>query len=234
MKINNCTRLIILVVMFVCGFTNGKAMDITAPNPDDTPDRRTFGLVGNVKEVHRSVSDLSEENKGAPIIKDHMMTFDEQGRVTLDFYENAYVYDTKGNFIKGDKEYTKMERDENGRIKYYETRLDDEDPDCYRYTYKYDAKGRPTMINLQLWEGEYTDKLSYTDDNIYPDKIVTEGGEQGEDYTIVTTYEYKAFDKYGNWTERECLTESRIISEGDDSITQESTYTLEKRVIMYY
>ena len=227
MKTYHLFRPLFLASMVVCSATLCTAQD-------DTPDRRTFGLVGNIKEVQISISDNSDDIVDDPLIDEQQMTFDKDGRVTRDINDCIYVYDTAGKFIKGKKDYSKMERDKKGRIKFYETRLDDEDPDCYCYTYEYDAKGRPTTITLSLWEGIYTDKFTYTGDNVYPDKLVTEGDEQGDHYTIVVTYEYKTFDKYGNWTERICNTESRISSEGDSDITQESMSTLEQREITYY
>ena len=233
MKTHIIFRPLFLTTLLLCGVTFCMANSYSAPT-DDTPDRRTFGLVGNVKEVQISTIDITEDSDDDPSFEDQQMTFDETGHVTLDINNCEYVYDAQGNFIKGEKDYTKMERDSKGRIKSYETRLDDEDPDCYRYTYEYDSKGRPSTINLLLWEGTYTYKLTYTGDNVYPDKFVTEGDEQGDHYTIIVTYEYKAFDEHGNWTERVCRTESRISSEGDEDITQLSMCTLERREITYY
>lgn len=234
MTTNYIFRMLFLATLFVCGSSICKATDVANDSQDDTPDRRTFGLVGNVKEVQISITDNSDDMVDDPLIDEQQMTFDKNGRVTRDINDCIYVYDAKGNFINGKKDYSKMERDSKGRIKYYETRLDDEDPDCFCYTYEYDTKGRPTTVTLSLWEGVYTDKFTYTGDNVYPDKLLTEGDEQGDHYTIVVTYEYKAFDEHGNWTERVCNTETRISSEGIADITQESMSTLEQREISYY
>ena len=232
MRTTPITRLLFLVTMIICD--GSFCMAIGSKPTDDTPDRRTFGLIGNVKEVQISITDNSEDIVDDPILEDQLMTFDEKGRITRDINDCEYVYDAQGNFIKGAKEYTKMERDEKGRIKCYETRLDDEDPDCYRYTYRYDTKGRPTTIELLLWEGLYTNTFTYSGDNVYPDKLAIEGDEEGDHYSIVVTYEYKSFDEQGNWTERVCNTETRITSLGDTDITQESMSTLEQREIIYY
>ncbi len=234
MKTYHIFRPLFLLSLFICGVNHCKAMNISDDSQDDIPDRLTFGLVGDVKEVQISITDNSDDMVDDPINEEQVMTFDKEGRVTRDIHDCEYVYDTQGRFIKGEKEYTKMVRDKKGRIKSYETRLDDEDAECYCYTYEYDLNGRPTTIGLQLWEGVYTHTFTYSGNNIYPDKLVVEGDEQGDHYTIVTTYEYKAFDKYGNWTERVCNTESRISSEGVEGVTQESMSTLEQRGITYY
>lgn len=234
MKTSHIFRPLLLVSLFICGVNNSKAMNITDGSQDDIPDRLTFGLVGDVKEVQISITDNSNDMVDDPINEEQVMTFDKEGRVTRDIHDCEYVYDAKGNFIKGDKEYTKMERDKKGRIKLYKTQLDDEDAECYHYIYKYDSKGRPTTIELQLWEGFYTHTFTYSGDNVYPDKLVVDGDEEGDHYNTVVTYEYKSFDEHGNWTERVCNTETRITSVDDSDITQESMSTLEQRKITYY
>ena len=167
MKTYHIFRPLFLLSLFICGVNHCKAMNISDDSQDDIPDRLTFGLVGDVKEVQISITDNSDDMVDDPINEEQVMTFDKEGRVTRDIHDCEYVYDTQGRFIKGEKEYTKMVRDKKGRIKSYETRLDDEDAECYCYTYEYDLNGRPTTIGLQLWEGVYTHTFTYSGNNIY-------------------------------------------------------------------
>ena len=75
-----------------------------ACNPKYNPnDARTFGLKGDVKEVRLSEEVPSEPGDPMPedgcFDQDQLeMTFDEQGRVTLDPYGNVYEYDGEGGF----------------------------------------------------------------------------------------------------------------------------------------
>lgn len=216
--------------------------DIVKSNEGGT-DARTFGLKGNVGKVITTPYFATPGEDGL-VQGEKMdgseseMAFDWQGRVLRDLYGNVYVYDEAGNFIKGEEDYQKMKRDGQGRIVLYESRRDDEDDTCFTMEFTYDSKGRVSKMNLSLWEGSYTDELVYQGDNVYPDKIINNGSEQGEDTKMTTQYRYLDFDEQGNWLKREVhVTVVTTEETGDSSApvpTKEEIYTIEEREIKYY
>ena len=219
------------------------ALASTHHHQDGVTDAHTFGLVGNVGKVITTPYFATPGEDGL-IQGERMdgseseMAFDWQGRVLRDLYGNVYVYDEAGNFIKGEEDYQKMKRDGQGRIVLYESRRDDEDDTCFTMEFTYDSKGRVSKMNLSLWEGAYTDELVYQGDNVYPDKIINKGSEQGEDTKMTTQYRYLDFDEQGNWLKREVhVTVVTTEETGDSSApvpTKEEIYTIEEREIKYY
>ena len=204
---------------------------------EDTPtDVRSFGMAGKVKEVRLSVADLSADSEGDPWVEDNKleMSFDEQGRVTHDFYDNLYEYDASGKFVKGNHDYTKMERDAQGRVISYGEAQDEEDDMMFHYDFTYDDKGRFAKVELSFWEQFYTEELTYTGNHPYPDKITSEGDDEGEHYSTVTEYEYTKVDEHGNWTERYCTQKTTTTDEGGKVIGTENRKTKQTRVITYY
>lgn len=211
---------------------------------EDSVDIRTFGLYGNVEKVMTTPYFATPGDNGL-VQGERMdgseseMSFDRQGRVLQDLYGNVYVYDDAGNFIKGAKDYQKMTRDEQGRIIMYDSRQDDEDDTCFNMEFTYDDLGRVSKMVLALWEGSYTDELIYQGNNVYPEKIVNNGSEQGESATMTTQYRYLEFDDQGNWLKREVHVNTVTIEEVGDDIAApepitEDIYTIEVREIKYY
>lgn len=180
-------------------------------NPNDA---RTFGLAGDVKEVHFSEEMLesSSEEVAAHFWADKdklEMTFDEKGRITLDAYGTVYKYDEAGVFVSDDVPEAVMSRDTRGRIEAYDhTSLDDVDfthydiSKFYKYSYTYDAKGRPATAERGGWEWGENCTYSYDGAKVYPATVVKEGGSEGWNEKTTLTYDYTAFDARGNWTER--------------------------------
>ena len=176
-----------------------------------SPDVRTFGMYGDVKEVQYSVVAVDEDS---PADVDPWefggtveFTFDQQGRVTLDDRGTEFVYGEDGSFVS---EWATLVRDEAGRLVCYDNTsdemLDSEEFDVYNFfkmDFTYDAKGRPATQELDGWEWSNTFTFSYDGDKVYPSAATFEGGYEAfvEEGTI--TYVYKAFDAKGNWTERE-------------------------------
>ena len=149
--------LAISAILICCANTSSKKADATAENAgapsvsasvaENTPtDVKGLGLVGNVKEVSVTVCEISPE-PGEPWIDSvQVMRFDENGRVLKDRYDNLYKYDDKGNFVFGLSAKTKMRRDENGRIVYYENRQDEEDDLGFHINFEYDGNGRMSRL----------------------------------------------------------------------------------------
>lgn len=171
-----------------------------------SPDVRTFGLIGDVKEVYLSQELIS--NSAGPyngedpwLIEDFLdLSFNEKGLVT-DANGLSYAYDADGNYLPGKPERGKMIRDAQGRIeKIYDYTQEAEweggveDPEgCLDRQFTYDDQGRP----VAEFTGSSTTAYTYEGDNPYPASCTY------ETYDVTTvTYEYKQFDAKGNWTER--------------------------------
>ena len=186
-----------------------------ACNPKhDSNDVRTFGMTGDVKEVRFSEEMLESSSAEAAehfwADKDKLeMTFDEQGRITLDSYGTVSQYDESGVFVPEAGSTAVMSRDAKGRIEAYDnTCLDDVDfshydsSKYYKASYEYDAKGRPVRGEFAGWEWGETRTYQYDGARVYPSVIIKEGGSEGWNEKTTVTYEYTEFDARGNWTER--------------------------------
>ena len=210
---------------------------------DDEPeykaqDIRTFGLLGDVKEVRISVAKRSDVLPGEdPWVEDNelLMTFDEQGRVTLDPYGNVYVYDKKGRLIKGLSNKTKVKRDKEGRLGNYDNEQGLNDHDLRHFTFKHDAKGRLLTVEQIYWEAITSDSMVYEGDKVYPAKTITEGQAEADSYKVTTTYKYVKTDDHGNWTERYCYyTAKSMIADEESTRSTDKGETFERRNIIYY
>lgn len=180
-------------------------------NPNDA---RTFGLTGDVKEVHFSEEMVEASTEEAATYfwaeQDKLeMTFDEKGRITLDSYGTVYKYDEAGVFVSDDVPEAVMSRDARGRIEVYDhTCLEDADfthydiSKFYKYSYTYDAKGRPATAELGGWEWGENRTYAYDGAKVYPSVITKEGGSEGWNEKTTLSYDYTKFDARGNWTER--------------------------------
>ncbi|MCR5352446.1 MAG: hypothetical protein K6E35_08170 [Bacteroidales bacterium] len=211
-------------------------------------DVRTFGMTGPVKEVFQAVTLISEdgvEQEAAPVAETLLMSFDEQGRVTLDLFGNVYVYDEAGNFVQGNHEITVMERDPKGRILTYDsTRVpDDMDYDGFSLeqffcvTFGYDGKNRPVLEDHGGWEWETVIDRNFQGNKVYPESERFSGGFEDvvEEGTI--HYEYTAFDDRGNWTERTVTKVTVTTEDLWEEKTEQQTETLvtrERRTIHYW
>ena len=186
-----------------------------ACNPKhDSNDVRTFGMTGDVKAVRFSEEMLESSSAEAAehfwADKDKLeMTFDEQGRITLDSYGTVYQYDESGVFVPEAGSTAVMSRDAKGRIEAYDnTCLDDVDfshydiSKYYKASYEYDAKGRPVRGEFAGWEWGETRTYQYDGARVYPSVIIKEGGSEGWNEKTTVTYEYTEFVARGNWTER--------------------------------
>ena len=178
-----------------------------------SPDLRTFGMKGDVKNVFYSVLLLetsSEEEQGDPWLEQDelLMSFDRDGRVIRDENGNTYEYDDKGNFVEGLSDKTVLTRDDKGRIVHYDnTDVDweSDDVDIYDFVnvvYTYDDKGRVATEENTGWEWMTTYTYHYDGDNIYPSSIDYESFIEAWVENGTITYDYLAFDAKGNWTER--------------------------------
>ena len=177
-------------------------------------DARTFGLKGDVKEVH--LSEVVPSEPGDPMPEDDSldqdrleMTFDERGRVTLDPYGNVYEYDGEGHFLGGQVPNTEVVRDTHGRLVSYDNTSFDDFEDIRfdigsfsitRYTY--DGKGRPVTADINGWEWGTIYTYTYDGGKVYPASATFEGGSEGWNEAGKVTYTYTGFDAKGNWTER--------------------------------
>lgn len=178
-----------------------------------SPDVRTYGMTGAVKEVQLSSMDPELEEEGEdPWLEESMLefSFDENGRVTEDDYGNRFEYDDQGNVISEFKELT---RDEKGRIvKVVNNILDDEgefldeDLDVFDYCeieYTYDEKGRVVTEDYSGWEWGNVYTYEYEGDAFYPCKATFKGYNEGFNEEGTVTFKYLSFDDQGNWTSRD-------------------------------
>ena len=216
------------VLLVCCANTPSKKTDTNTPT-----DVRSFGLVGNVKDISVTVTDLSDAEPTSWQDSTQYMKFDDNGRVLKDRYDNLYKYDDKGNFIYGLSEKSKMRRDEKGRIVYYENRMDEEDDQGFTLKFEYDENGRMVKTERTGWESTVDQTFTYTGDHIYPDRINLESEDEGDHYSTVITYNYKKFDNSGNWTEREIHSVCKHTIDGELEDTTDSK-SIEKREIQYY
>ncbi|MBO4658491.1 MAG: hypothetical protein J5637_02590 [Prevotella sp.] len=231
----------LLALVTCCASTTSKKAGETTSEPVaaaavKTPvDVKSFGLLGDVKDVSVVVTDLSSD-AGVQSWQDstQYMSFDEKGRVMKDHFDNLYQYDDKGNFIKGVSEKSKMKRDEKGRIVYYDNWLDDEDDMGFTIEIEYDGNDRMSKVKIGGWEATVDQTYAYTGDNVYPDSANWETEDEGDHYSSTITYTYKKFDSVGNWTEREVKTVCKHTTEDDPKGEIEESKTLEQREIRYY
>lgn len=185
------------------------------PKQDFKPsDALSFGLLGDVKEVYLTQTTLSSTNEAyevsdEPGVERLEFSFDVNGRVTLDTYGGVYEYNDAGEFVKGDSEYTELERDGLGRLVSYDnTNLDwDELEDFdiehfFSYTFGYDDRHRVVTEELSGWEWMEVSQYTYDADKVFPAKATFESDMEGWTEEGEISYEYTAFDPRGNWTER--------------------------------
>ena len=232
--------LLALLSLTGCKSTPSQNSDLDTENSKYNPtDARAFGLVGDVKEVRVSVFKENASEGEDPWVESDkaLMTFDDEGRVTLDPFGCVYVYDADGNFLRGATDSCKIERDSLGRIVSYTKKLGDNDWEQYAKTFSYDDQGRMVTADHGGWEYLYNDTLTYVGDNVYPSKYVSDGQAESISEYTVTEYVYNKFDDHGNWTERQCKTVEKSIGYGgfDEADAEYDRWTTtERRVITYY
>jgi len=217
-------------------------------NPNDA---RTFGLKGDVKEVRLSEAVPSEpgdpSSEDCWLDQDQLeMTFDAQGRVTLDPYGNVYEYDEEGHFLGGQVPNTEVVRDTDGRLVSYDNTAFDDFEDVRfdigtfsitRYTY--DAKGRPATADINGWEWGTVYTYTYDGSKVYPASATFEGVSEGWLEAGTVGYEYTKFDARGNWTERKVSQMTRnweLPWEGNPNPPVDTSYVdmRQIRVIKYW
>ena len=221
-----------MMAMAACMVTTAERQD------NDSPDRLAFGVTGPVAEVMTNTYEATPSHDAlvkGDLLEDRIshMVFDDEGRVVEDWFGNLYVYDAEGNFTRGLDEYTRMKRNAQGRIIEYQNVHDNEDDMSFTYKFTYDSKGRINHVTIQLWEGIFDETISYQGDNIYPDKIISQGDEEGDKYLTTTSYKYTRTDNHGNWTEREVHIHSVTTSVDDSNEEISDSYTIEVREIKY-
>ena len=206
-------------------------------------DLTAFGLVGHVKKVvtlsyaahpqgDKLVSDGPQEGSD-----NQLMTFGEDGVVTLDAFGNPYVYDKDGKFVEGRSKVSKMERDAKNRIVSYENRESQNHWEGYNYEFTYDEAGRIVKYNYVGWEEIFEYTYTFDGDNLYPSSQLMEGQATADLFKYETFYRYTRFDDEGNWLEREVWeNQQEGVEDGSDNPSMESTkvYRIEKREITYY
>lgn len=212
-----------------------------------SPDIRTFGMTGPVRDVTHSLIALynsEDEDPDDPMLEDNepYLAFDARGRVTLDNFYNTYEYDAQGNLTGEYADYTDVVRDGNGRLVSFDnTRLPEEDFenfDIMRYcnlSFEYDAQGRPVTIHYSGWEWGATYTMTYEGSNVWPATEVIESYDEGYNEKITIDYDYEKFDTRGNWTKRTVTSTSESWDEGDeDNVETYSSVSEEVRTIRYW
>lgn len=187
---------------------SGSIHEETVNNCRVTPDLALFELKGPVKSV----------NKGYIIEgADNGATFDRNGRISsINTNSDGFTYDIK--------------RANNGLI----YKLSSYDTDFEEEIYSeitYDSHNRPIKNEFYAQNSGGSKILSYATDKI--NSIEFSGG--GDyDAKSTETFKYLEFDQYGNWTKRECITESTIYK-WDNTVMQSNKDTeIQTRVITYY
>lgn len=207
-------------------------------------DARTFGLLGNVAQVVTTTYEATKSGNRfirGNKVKNPLDTiaFNKLGLVTLDPYGNKYHYDDEGHFQKGLADYTRMKRNDDGRIDTYDHQQDEDDANCHHHQFIYDAQGRIAKLEMGFYESTYNYTFTYDADNLWPATMSIEGVDEGDVYQETTRYRYTQFDEQGNWTERElhvqCLEAEEDPSDG--KLINKKQYGLQKietRTISYY
>jgi uncharacterized protein YcfL len=144
--------------LFVSALAAAVLAACQSPEAVTSPDVRTFGMKGDVKTVSYTIEDveLSEEPGYEPEYELEL-SFDEQGRVTLDNYNNVYEYDAEGNFVRGSGKRTVMQRDAQGRVILYDNTILPEDGNYEESDFDhfikieiaYDAQGRMDLLDFE-------------------------------------------------------------------------------------
>ena len=190
------------------------ALAACQPKSNEPSDARSFGLLGDVKEVYLTQSALSTtqeemEISDEPGVERLEFTFDANGRITLDTYGDVYEYNDAGEFVKGNSDNTTLERDELGRLVNYDnTNLDWDEVEeldiehFFAYTFGYDDQHRVTFEEITGWEWMDTYHYTYEGNKVYPASATFDSGVEGWAEEGSIQYEYTAFDAKGNWTER--------------------------------
>lgn len=212
-----------------------------------SPDARTFGLTGDVREVRYSlvsVSDVPGEEPEETLLNQDevLLSFDEQGRVTLDDYGNVYEYDADGHYCGPYGSYTEVVRDASGRLKSFDnTAIPEEqfdDFDIMEYcnvTYDYDATGRVVTETYYGWEWGTTSNYTYDGNKPWPSKVTRTGYDEGYNENVEITYNYLEFDARGNWTKREVTAVTESYEEGaEDEKESYTAVTKEFRTLTYW
>ena len=228
---------ILLLALIGCK-TNVKTVDSADESKYNPTDACAFGLVGDVKEVRVSIfKDNASEGEDPWTETDMLlMTFDDEGRITLDPLGNVYVYDADGNFVKGVSDKSTMQRDSLGRIVAYANKQNDNDREQYGMTFTYDDQGRIATMQRYFWEVGYDDTLVYKSDKVCPDKYISDGAIESTCERTEIDYVYKTFDEKGNWTERECKILYKCWNAGEEESEAECEQytTTEHRKIKYH
>ncbi len=247
MKSFKITILLVLSLLLVCcdnaskknaGLASEKAnsSSVEVKETEDTPiDLKCFGLTGDVREVIVTIHDISPDGDGASWQDNaENMEFDRSGKVLKDRFDNIYKYDDNGVFISGVSDKSKMQRDNKGRIVFYENRMDEEDDEGYAINFEYDDNDRMSKVEFSGWEATVEHIYTYESGHIYPDRVNWESDDQGDHYSTVITYTYKKFDDKGNWTEREAKTVCKYTNVDSPEVETTESINLEQRQINYY
>ena len=200
-------------------------------------DQNAFGLKGNVRYV------ITEDWKATIygdmyFVTDHIdntkreLAFNSAGLLVLDQYGNSYRYNKKGEFVRGNHDYTTLIRNSNGQIiNYIDEVANTDDENNSRFTFTYDPKGRISKVEFSSWGEGFTKNHIYGADGLEITETTDDYLEGGGGGCIIKNFEYKKIDDKGNWTER--IVRATITEEYDDEkTTSENVYT-EKREITY-
>lgn len=231
--------------LFVSALAAAVLAACQSPEAVTSPDVRTFGMKGDVKTVSYTIEDIElSEEPGYEPEYDLELSFDEQGRVTQDSYNNVYEYDAEGNFVRGSGKRTVMQRDAQGRVILYDNTILPEDGNYEESDFDhfikieiaYDAQGRMDLLDFEGPESISQTKYIYKDDQPYPS--IEYYNTQYETFTEDGTleYEYTAFDKKGNWTERTILSTTKEwdLEDEDSEVETSETRYRERRIITYW
>ncbi|MBQ9660784.1 MAG: hypothetical protein IJV37_05915 [Bacteroidales bacterium] len=188
-----------------------------SPEAATSPDVRAFGLTGDVKSVSYSLEHLvpSETPGTEPEYEvffedEPVLAFDAQGRIIL--YDNILPLDDHSGAEEIDYEhYVKLE-------------------------ISYDAQGRIDLMDSEGWESLCQTKYIYEGDRPYPFRELYDLQYEGMEDDGAIEYEYTAFDKKGNWTERFYTSTIKTTASWDEESgpdIHEDRYR-ERRVITYW
>lgn len=200
-------------------------------------DQNAFGLKGNVRHV--TIEDWKATISGDMyFVTDNIdntkreLAFNSAGLLVKDNYGNSYKYNRKGEFVRGNHDYTALTRNSSGQItEYIDEVTNTDDEGNSRFTFTYDQKGRISKVQYSSWGEGFTETHIYGEDGLEITETTDDYLEGGGGGNTIKHFEYKKFDNKGNWIER--IVRITVTEEYDDeTTTSENVYT-EKREITY-
>lgn len=234
-----------------------------------SPDLKLNELKGHVQSCETKSYEANKAadgtlEKGKQLKENSFLSFNENGnmeKVMTERYALTFAYDKDGNFKKGIVDTPsghafKLRRNKNGWLTDFQytdkgrnlswsPNEEFYDGECRVYI-SYSKEGYPVKIRITSWMYSFEYQLKQDEKGLQTEKsqnISVPDEYNSLDKLEKTSYIYKAFDSYGNWTLREChthWTETHTVSDSNLENTTEETKQgndpaiIEERTIVYF